>query len=120
MRAVILGAGGVARAVAVGLIDAGASVCVANRTRDRAQQLAELIDGVDVCSLEEIAGGGFDVFVNCTPVGMAGGEAPDQSPLPDDVDLNDSHTVFDTVYAPIRTPLIMDAEARGARVVFRN
>lgn len=116
-RAVILGAGGVARAVAVGLIDAGATVSVANRTRDRAQQLAELIDGVDVCGLEEVAGGGFDVFVNCTPVGMTGGEAPEQSPLPDDVDLNDSHTVFDTVYAPIRTPLIMDAEARGARVV---
>ena len=116
-RVMIIGAGGVARAVAVGLVDAGATVYVANRTRSRADALADSIQGVEARGLEEIAGMDVDVFVNCTPLGMASGEAPEATPLPEDVDLDDSHVVFDTVYAPLRTPLLKDAEARGARVV---
>ena len=115
-RVAILGAGGVARAVAVGLIDGGASVSVINRTESRAQELAASIDGVVVLRSDELDGRDFDVLVNCTPIGMAGGPAPDESPLPEHVELNDSHSVFDTVYTPERTRLISDAEARGARV----
>ena len=48
---------------------------------------------------------------------MTGGPAPDASPLPDDVVLDESITVFDTVYAPARTPLIQQAEAAGATAI---
>ncbi len=61
--------------------------------------------------------GTFRIVVNCTPVGMAGGPAPGSSPLPDTVPLDESVTVFDTVYAPRRTPLLLQAEAAGAGVI---
>ena len=61
--------------------------------------------------------GTFRIVVNCTPVGMAGGPAPGSSPLPDTVPLDESVTVFDTVYAPRRTPLLVQAEAAGAGAI---
>ncbi|MCH2161572.1 MAG: type I 3-dehydroquinate dehydratase [Phycisphaerales bacterium] len=120
-RIAVLGAGGVARAVSVGLADAGAKVVVVNRTRENADRMVDDLDGGDgrITSgdVSELACGCFHAFVNCTPVGMVGGPAPDESPLPDDVALDDGVTVFDTVYTPARTPLIAEAEARGSRVV---
>jgi len=124
-RIAIIGAGGVARAAAGGLLDAGAKVVIFNRTAARAQRLAEELAGVaeaDSARLavgkpDSISCGCFHAFINCTPIGMQGGLAPDESPLPDDVPLNDEVTVMDTVYAPVRTPLIREAESRGARVI---
>ena len=120
-RVAVIGAGGVARAVTVGLADAGAKVVVFNRTRARADDMVDALDAGDgrITSgdLSELACGCFHAFVNCTPVGMVGGPAPDESPLPDEVELHDGVTVFDTVYTPPRTPLIAEAESRGARVV---
>lgn len=123
----VLGAGGVARAVTGALSDAGADVVVFNRTRARGQTL---VDGfrdrrdvagravkVSVGDPGSIAAGKFRIFVNCTPLGMTGGPAPDASPLPDDVPLDASVTVFDTVYAPRHTPLLRHAEAAGARTI---
>jgi len=101
-RIAVLGAGGVARAVAAGLADEGARVVVFNRNEVRAQHMcAELTQGtagaaagcgalegrIVVGRSSEIACGCFHAFVNCTPVGMAGGPEPDGSPLPDDVAL---------------------------------
>lgn len=131
-RIAVLGAGGVARAVAAGLADEGARVVVFNRNEVRAQHMcAELTQGtagaaagcgalegrIVVGRSSEIACGCFHAFVNCTPVGMAGGPEPDGSPLPDDVPLDDTVTVMDTVYAPRDTPLIREARSRGARTV---
>jgi shikimate 5-dehydrogenase len=48
---------------------------------------------------------------------MSTGPDPDGSPLPDAAALDETVTVFDTVYDPVRTPLIREAEARGARTV---
>ena len=48
---------------------------------------------------------------------MEGGPGADQSPLPADAPLDEKTTVFDTVYTPQRTPLIKQAEARGARTI---
>jgi 3-dehydroquinate dehydratase/shikimate dehydrogenase len=114
-KVVVLGAGGVARAVVAGLVSAGAEVVVVNRTRARAEALAEAIGGVTVGSMDDLADA--DTFINCTSVGMEGGPDPEGLPLPDDVPLDDTKTVFDTVYTPERTPLIARAEAAGARVV---
>ena len=115
-RAAVLGAGGVARAVVTALCDAGASVTIFNRTPGKAESLAaqfELQVG-DVAALSQEA---FDVYINCTSLGMAGGPDADQSPLPGDAPLDERTTVFDAVYTPQRTPLIKQAEARGARTI---
>ena len=136
MRVAVLGAGGVARAVAVGLADEGARVVVFNRTPERAERMvAELmgsgaqggagaagscgaLEGRIVAGrMDQLGCGCFHAFVNCTPVGMQGGPDPDGSPLPDDVALDGSVTVMDTVYAPRVTPLLAEARARGARTV---
>jgi 3-dehydroquinate dehydratase/shikimate dehydrogenase len=131
-RIAVLGAGGVARAVAAGLADEGARVVVFNRNEERARRMcAELTQGtagaaagcgalegrIVVGRSSELGCGCFHAFVNCTPVGMAGGPDPDGSPLPDDVHLDDSVVVMDTVYTPRETPLIREARARGAVTV---
>lgn len=130
-RIAVLGAGGVARAVAGGLALAGATVVVFNRNHERAEALAAALSGRDVIlpdgrahTTKVVAGrsdalacGCFHAFVNCTPVGMQGGPDPSGSPLPDDVHLDDSVVVMDTVYTPRDTPLIREARARGAVVV---
>ena len=124
-RIAIIGAGGVARSLAAGLLRIGATVVVFNRNQSRAEQLVNDLACAFASSSDKIAAGKpdalacgcFHVFINCTPVGMAGGPMPDESPLPDDVPLNDEITVMDTVYTPERTPLIQEAVSRGARVI---
>jgi 3-dehydroquinate dehydratase/shikimate dehydrogenase len=127
LRIAVLGAGGVARAVLAGLIDAGAEVTVFNRTRGHAEALVENFRGRETASgergrvmvgeIDEMRGGGFEIIINCTPIGMAGGPDPEGTPLPEDAHIDDGVTVFDTVYTPARTPLLREAEARGARIV---
>ncbi|MCH8150828.1 MAG: type I 3-dehydroquinate dehydratase [Planctomycetes bacterium] len=124
VRIAVLGAGGVARAVVAGLVEYGATVVVFNRSPERAEALVashKAATGgrgkVAVGKPDAIAGDRFDVFINCTPIGMAGGPAADESPLPDDVPLDENVTVFDTVYMPQRTPLIQQAQAHGARAI---
>ena len=65
----------------------------------------------------ELACGCFHAFVNATPVGMTGGPAADESPLPDEVRLDDGVVVMDTVYTPRITPMLAIARDRGARIV---
>ncbi|MHC4416782.1 MAG: type I 3-dehydroquinate dehydratase [Planctomycetota bacterium] len=123
----VVGAGGVGRAVAAAVSHAGAKVVVFDLIRWRVEALATALNGRPAATGEPtqvVAGkpqaltcGGFDVYVNCTPVGMAGGPGPDQSPLPEGVPLDADVTVFDCVYTPARTPLIAQAEAAGARAV---
>jgi 3-dehydroquinate dehydratase/shikimate dehydrogenase len=130
-RAAVLGAGGAARAVMAGLLDHGASVVVFARDHMKAQAMVDDLSSrlrdeqkrrVQLGKADELACGCFHIFINCTPIGMAGSEMADQSPLDVlgggvDVPLNDEVTVFDTIYAPARTPLIAEAESRGAIVV---
>ena len=123
----VLGAGGVARAVVAALCDAGATVTIFNRTPKKAEALAAQQEaatvgrvGIEVGDVDALSHDRFDIYINCTSVGMAGipGADEDQSPLPADAPLDDKTTVFDTVYTPQRTPLIKQAEARGARTIF--
>jgi 3-dehydroquinate dehydratase/shikimate dehydrogenase len=134
-RIAVLGAGGVARAVAVGLAHEGARVVVFNRNEDRARRMCEHLKETaararDVGAsgaaaesmivagrLSEIGCGCFHAFVNCTPVGMDGGPDPQGNPLADDVPLDDTITVMDTVYTPRETPLLRESRSRGARTV---
>ena len=64
--------------------------------------------------------GCYHAFINCTPIGMQGGPAPDGNPLEaisgGHVKLGDA-VVFDTVYAPEWTPLLAEARSVGTRCV---
>lgn len=114
---VILGAGGAARGVAVALIDAGAAdIRLLNRTRARAEALAgDLGAGIEILDWRERADAldGAALLVNTTSLGMTGAEALDLSleKLPS------SAVVNDIVYAPLQTPLLAAARARGNDVV---
>ena len=114
---VVLGAGGAARAVCVALIDAGATeIRLANRTQARAERLATDLDGpITVYPWESRhdAQSGASLLVNTTTLGMQG-----QPPL--DLDLGTlpvEAVVNDIVYAPLETPLLAAARARGNPVV---
>lgn len=117
-RVTVLGSGGMARAAAAGLLREGSRVTLACRSPESARQLKVLMgDSIESITIDEIDTGSFDVLINCTPVGMSGGEDPDSSPLPADVGLDDSSTVMDTIYTPMHTPLLVSAAESGARVI---
>ena len=71
---------------------------------------------VSVGEMTQLGSKRFDIYINGTPLGMAGGEMADASPLPDDAPLEGA-AVMDTVYNPVETPLIRQAEAAGALTV---
>lgn len=108
----VLGAGGVGRAVAHALARAGALVTIANRTTDRAQKLAEEVGGraLDWQARHTIL---CDILVNCTSVGMH--PNVDESPVHPSF-LRPGMVVMDTVYTPETTLLIKEARARGCTV----
>ena len=124
-QALILGAGGSARAAAYALARAGADVALANRTPARADALASDLaphtgGRLQVLSLADAAAlqarlAEAALLVNTTPVGMQPG--PDISPLPEGLRLPAGLAVLDLVYAPRRTRLLRDAERSGCRTV---
>jgi 3-dehydroquinate dehydratase/shikimate dehydrogenase len=116
--ALVLGAGGAARAAVHGLLENGARVTVANRSRRRALGLREHlgardIDVVDLRDVERLMGDA-DLLVNCTPVGMR--SFARGSPVPIGLIRSDM-AVFDMVYNPVRTALLAGAERRGATTI---
>jgi 3-dehydroquinate dehydratase/shikimate dehydrogenase len=111
-RVLILGAGGVARAVAFALARAGAAVCILARRKHRAMALARAVGGAAIAR-PRLAHEFFDAIVNATPVGMH--PLVDRSPLKSR-ELN-CHLLFDTIYRPQRTRLMQLAARRGIEVV---
>jgi shikimate dehydrogenase len=109
---VVLGAGGTARAVVWGARCRGARVAVLNRTRVRAEALAEELGAERAGALEDLSGLPCDVLVNTTSVGLRS----DASPVPSSA-IPVGAVVLDAVYDPPRTRLLRDAEARGARTI---
>lgn len=115
--AVVVGAGGAARAVVYALRLRGfGRIFLVNRTRERAEKLAAdfgpEVEVVDCPNLPE-ALAGANLLVNTTSLGMRG-EPPlevDLSPLPPD------SVVADIVYIPLETALVKAAKARGLKAV---
>jgi shikimate dehydrogenase len=111
-RAVVLGAGGTARAVVFGLLERGARVRVLNRSPERARSLADELGAESAGPLAELSAAPYDLLVNTTSVGLR----EDASPAPAAA-LRADAVVMDAVYDPERTRLLREAEARGARIV---
>jgi len=121
----IFGAGGAAKAIALALWSQGFTIVVAARNLDQARALRAAFDPDDslIAPLDHFAeptdfawddrSGVLDLVVNTTSLGMKG-----QPPLK----LDFSHvppgaTVYDIVYAPLETPLLAEARARGHRTI---
>jgi shikimate dehydrogenase len=111
--AVLLGAGGAARAIAAALLDAGCPhLTLVNRTLERAGALARALGGpVNVATTPPLEGAAL--LVNTTSLGMAG-----QPSLVIDLAALPAHAVVaDIVYVPLETPLLAAARARGLAAV---
>ncbi len=109
----VLGAGGSARAIGFGLIEAGARVILASRTPASGQALAAAL-GCPWYPLAEAGGLVADVLVNATSVGM--GAQRDATPMAAET-LGRFSVVMDIVYAPRETRLLREAAVAGCRTV---
>jgi len=117
-RAVVLGAGGSARAILFALLDNGfREVHLVNRTIGRARELADRFgDRVSAHGWDSVPEllSDSDLLVNTTSLGMAGREG---APLLDLGPLPGSAIVTDIVYIPLQTPLLAAARERGLKTV---
>ncbi len=111
--ALILGAGGAAKATAFGLVHRGAQTVVAARNLDKAKSFAEQLKCrlVDWDHRHTV---NAEIIVNCTPVGMH--PNVDESPY-EKHHLRPSMVVFDTVYNPEQTLLVKQAREKHAQVI---
>lgn len=124
----ILGAGGVARAAAYACAAAGASVTIYARNPQQAESLASDLTAalsdtntrMNAAPWDDRHHAAATIFINCTPVGMNGGPAPDASPIEPSAlaGCNPANAIyFDTVYNPIRTPMLELAADAGATII---
>ena len=115
-RAVILGAGGAARAATYGLLGRGMDVAICNRTLEKAGALATQFGvGATAHGLEDLDRllGKCELLVNATSLGMV-----NQPPLAVDLaPLKAGAIVYDVIYVPLETDLLGEAKARGHRTV---
>ncbi|CAD5187374.1 unnamed protein product, partial [Musa acuminata subsp. malaccensis] len=113
---VIIGAGGAGKALAYGAKEKGAKVVIANRTYERARELANLIGGhaLTLAELETFHPEDGMILANTTSIGMQ----PNVNGTPIRKQALGSYSVvFDAVYTPRATRLLREAEESGATVV---
>lgn len=109
-NALLLGAGGAARACIAYLSAAGSKVSVYNRTRARAEELCRSSRSCQAIDFDTLSSD-FDIVINSTPMGMKG--FPTEIPVPEGV-LKAGQFVLDLVYNPPVTPFIEAARRAGA------
>ena len=124
-RAIVLGAGGAARAVVYALARAGCTVTIYNRTVMRAASLADHVQKLGLSATAGWVPGEkalraldltrFALLVNATSVGMW--PKADESPWPEDMPLPSHWAVLDLVYNPLQTRLLREARQAGARTI---
>jgi len=117
-KVLILGAGGAAKAVVSAVFNDAGSIVILNRTIERAEEISEKTG-------KRIRAGGLneieeeieetEILINCTPLGMKG-VYENISPVDPEI-LNSDITVIDTVYNPVKTKLLREAEKRGSRTI---
>nr|WP_183789203.1 shikimate dehydrogenase [Edaphobacter lichenicola] len=111
-KALVLGAGGAARAAVFGMRDKGAEVFILNRTAETAQKLAKQ-SGSKTIKRDALSKTTFDVIVNATPIGMTGIKG---AQILEAADLN-TKLVFDLVYNPLETPLLRLARQHSIPII---
>lgn len=123
LRVGVIGAGGVARAAVVAMGTA-ITVVIYGRTLAKAESLVGELEGrvrarLIAREISTATGDFCNLWINCTPVGMTGGPAPDGSPVRIEAlsGAEGDVTVMDTVYNPVETPLLKAARARGWKTV---
>jgi len=111
--AIVLGAGGGARAVVYALLNDGWDVTVVARRLEQAEQLASSFTNHElrITNFTNLQLSTFDLIVNTTPVGMT--PNIDRSPLPDDLPLPKHVAIYDLVYNPRDTKLVKYARSHG-------
>ena len=112
-RILMLGAGGVARAIGLGVTRRGGVLVIASRTADRAKALAESLACRQI-TWENRGAEYADILINCTPVGMH--PNVDETPFHENW-MRDEMIVFDTIYNPEQTLLLKEARAHNCRTV---
>ena len=124
-RTLILGAGGAARGVVLALAREGVGdLTIANRTPERAENLAQLARnrGINANAIAlfgedlEEAAANAELIVNCTTIGMTHGPGEDETPLPSD-SIPPTALVNDLVYNPLETRLLREAARAGAKTL---
>ena len=112
-RVLLIGAGGSAKAVGFGLLEAGAELIISNRTAEKGKALADLL-GCTFIPLAEVAGVSADVLINTTSVGM---EPDNEGIMVPPSMLSAFSVVMDIVYAPLETRLLREAKAAGCQTI---
>ena len=110
-KALIIGAGGAARACCAALSESGARIVVVNRTGEKAEALSRDFKNTRAANMQEFDKEAFDIVINCTPLGMKG--FPDEMPLPPSI-FKPGQFVMDLIYNPQKTRFLTEAEKRGA------
>ncbi len=108
----LLGAGGAARAAAVGIIEKGGKLTILNRTVSKAEDLAKEL-GCNFGATSDFENIKTDILINMTSVGMV----PDTDQTPVDTALLKDMVVFDGIYNPERTKLLIEAENNGCTII---
>ena len=115
-KAILVGSGGAASAIAVVLKKNGVKLVVLNRTEDKARELANRVDAEDAGGLKKLSLiSSADILINATSVGMW--PKIKESLIPKKL-LHKQLTVFDTVYNPKETKLLVEAKEKGCTIVY--
>ncbi len=111
--ALILGAGGSARAVVYALSNDGWNVTIASRRMEQAEGLTNSFPKQDIktISFDDLQPSTFDLLVNTTPIGMT--PNVEQSPWPQEIPFPNTAVIYDLVYNPRETQLVREARFQG-------
>jgi shikimate dehydrogenase len=112
-NALILGAGGSARAVVYALLINNWNVTLAARRIEQAQSLTQSFSNyqLPITNFTDLPLSTFHLIVNTTPLGMT--PNIEVSPLPENINLSPHTIIYDLVYNPRETKLVKDARAQG-------
>ena len=106
----ILGAGGAARAISYGLVQADVnSILISNRTQTKADQLLDWINSIFPTNFQSK---NSDIIINCTPLGMW----PDTESMPE-VEMQNGQILADTIYNPLETAWLKAGKTKGAKTI---
>jgi len=106
----ILGAGGAARAIAYGLVQADVnSILISNRTQTKADQLLDWMNSIFPANFQSK---NSDIIINCTPLGMW----PDTESMPE-FEIQNGQILADTIYNPLETAWLKAGKTKGAKTI---